>query len=118
MLLACGAIDAITAATGTGPHTSFAEWQMSSQPLWDAVSAIAMSAASESSLQAVSASVQEADAWGQETGGPSVFQQPAYVLHHAFIYLCSRRCTVLAWKKETSWNQVMEGLLYACLGVH
>ncbi|KAL3158795.1 hypothetical protein ABBQ32_011522 [Trebouxia sp. C0010 RCD-2024] len=68
MLLACGAIEAITSATGSGPHTSFAEWQMCTLPLWCAVSAIAMSAASESSLQAVRASVQEADAWGQETG--------------------------------------------------
>lgn len=72
MLLACGAIEAITSATGSGPHTSFAEWQMCTLPLWCAVSAIAMSAASESSLQAVRASVQEADAWGQETGVPSV----------------------------------------------
>ena len=43
-------------------------WQASSQALWDAVSAIAVSAAAEASLQAVTTSVQEADAWGQETG--------------------------------------------------
>lgn len=77
MLLACGAIKAITSATATGAHTSFAKWQMSSQPLWDAVSAIAMSAASESSLQAVTNSVQEADAWGQETGASFCSTLPA-----------------------------------------
>ena len=43
-------------------------WQASSQALWDAVSATALSASSEASLQAVTASVQEADTWGQETG--------------------------------------------------
>ena len=43
-------------------------WQASTQPMWDAVSAVAQSAASDGSLQAVTASVQEADAWGQETG--------------------------------------------------
>jgi len=43
-------------------------WQESSQPMWDAVSAVAVSAAADSSLQAVTSSVQEADAWGQETG--------------------------------------------------
>ncbi len=36
--------------------------------MWDAVSAVAVSAAADSSLQAVTSSVQEADAWGQETG--------------------------------------------------
>ena len=43
-------------------------WQESSQPMWDAVSAVTVSAAADSSLQAVTSSVQEADAWGQETG--------------------------------------------------
>lgn len=36
--------------------------------MWDAVSAVAVSAAADSSLQAVTSSVQEANAWGQETG--------------------------------------------------
>lgn len=68
MLLACGAIEAITWAAGESAAASCAMWQASSQALWEAVSAIALSASSEASLQAVTASVQEADTWGQETG--------------------------------------------------
>ena len=68
MLLACGAIEAITWAAGESAVASCAMWQASSQALWGAVSAIALSASSEASLQAVTASVQEADTWGQETG--------------------------------------------------
>lgn len=99
MLLACGAIEAITSATGSGPDASFAEWQMCTLRLWCAVSAIAMSAASEGSLQAVTASVQEADAWGQETGAPSVSSLSAattliYCMMHVVsseVLQCSRR---------------------------
>lgn len=68
MLLACGAIEAITWATGESACASCAMWQASSQAMWDAVSAIALSASSEASLQAVTASVQEADTWGQDIG--------------------------------------------------
>ena len=68
LLFACGTIEAFTCATSQSASASCAMWQASIEPMWDAVSAVAQSAASDSSLQAVTASVQEADAWGQETG--------------------------------------------------
>ena len=68
VLFACGTIEAIACATSQAASASCTMWQESSQPMWDAVSAVAVSAAADGSLQAVTSSVQEADAWGQETG--------------------------------------------------
>lgn len=80
MLLACGAIEAITWATGESACASCAMWQASSQAMWDAVSAIALSASSEASLQAVTASVQEADTWGQDIGTFSLAMQVGMIV--------------------------------------
>ncbi|DBB01874.1 TPA: hypothetical protein ACH3X1_000476 [Trebouxia sp. C0004] len=68
ILFACGTVEAIACATSQSASASCTMWQECSQPMWDAVSAVAVSAAADDSLLAVTSAVQEADAWGHETG--------------------------------------------------
>lgn len=68
-LFALGSVQAITQATGVLSATvGCAILCLHADSLWDAVTAVARTAASEKGLQAIISSVQEADAWGQDTG--------------------------------------------------
>lgn len=110
MLLACGAIEAITWATGESASASCAMWQASSQAMWDAVSAIAISASSEASLQAVTASVQEADSWGQDIG---TFCWPvSLALQAGMVVLCS---TTILPNPSSSSRSIVTIQLSDCL---
>ena len=68
LLFAFGSLQAIAHATSSSASAACGAFCSCTQLLWEAVSAITQAAASEASSQAVTTSVQEADAWGQDTG--------------------------------------------------
>ena len=68
ILFAFGSLQAIAQATSSAASAACGTFCSCTQLLWEAVSAVARAATSEASLQAVTSSVQEADAWGQDTG--------------------------------------------------
>ena len=87
-------MEAISCATSSSAAASCARWQASSQPLWDAVSAITQRAAAETSLQAVTSSVQEADTWGQETGVHSIVCIPVCIPGSTYVHCIGVHCIV------------------------